>query len=432
MSWKQIPRRRFLMLTGGLTATASLGAAGVYLGTQTQVPLGVIGAGTRGAVLTKSLARRFYRAYGDVRAICDVDRLKAEAVAAQCSPDADVYQDYRRVIEREDLRAVIVATPDHWHAKIACEALRAGKAVYLEKPVSLTIEEGQRLVRTAQQTKGLVLVGTQQRSDWRFQRACELVANGRLGELRRINVQLDENPVAGPFENAAPPDHLDWDFWLGQAPAVEFCPQRCDLNFRFWYEYGGGEITDWGAHHVDIAQWAMGMDDSGPLWIDGEAKLPDTRNGFNVPPRFEVEMGYANGVRLRIVSGERKGILFEGDKGRIFVNRSVLSGKPVEELRDNPLPEDAVRFGHGGRYWELLGPKHVHLQHFFDCVLNGAAPISDISSQHRSASVCHLANICLRLGRKLEWNPEQEAFVNDPEAEAFLSRPQREPYRLDA
>jgi hypothetical protein len=176
----------------------------------------------------------------------------------------------------------------------------------------------------------------------------------------------------------------------------------------------------------------MGMDDSGPLWIDGEAKLPETRNGFNVPPRFEVEMGYANGVRLRIVSGERKGILFEGDKGRIFVNRNVLSGKPVEELRDNPLPEEAVRFGHGGRYWELLGAKHVHLQHFFDCVLNGAAPISDISSQHRSASVCHLANICLRLGRKLEWNPEQEAFVNDPEAEAFLSRPQREPYRLDA
>jgi myo-inositol 2-dehydrogenase/D-chiro-inositol 1-dehydrogenase len=425
-----ITRRRFLYAAGGMAATAA-GSVGLYRGTQTAVPIGVIGLGLRGMVLAGTLARRWYRVYGDMRAVCDVDRPRAEEARHKFCPRADVYQDYRRVLEREDLRAVIVATPDHWHAKIASDALRAGKAVYLEKPISLTIDEGKHLVRTVRETGGLLLVGTQQRSDWRFQRACELVRNERLGQLKRVTVQLDENPVGGPFAAEPVPEHLDWDLWLGQAPAVEYCPARCHMNFRFWYEYGGGEIADWGVHHADIAQWAMGMDDSGPLAIDGEGELPHIENGFNVPRRFDVEMTYANDVRLRIVTADRKGILFEGDRGRIFVNRGALQGKPVEDLKSRPLPPDAERFGHAGRYWEWDGAKNVHLRHFFDCLLNGRQPISDIASQHRSASVCHLANICLRLGHKLRWDPVREAFVGDDAANAMRSRPQRAPYGVD-
>jgi predicted dehydrogenase len=425
-----ITRRRFLHAAGGLTALGA-GGAGLYLATQTAIPMAVIGTGARGAMLTKTLTRRAYRTYADVRAVCDVNRLCAEAVHNCYCRGADIYEDYRHVLERDDVQAVVVATPDHWHVKIACAALRAGKAVYLEKPLSLTIAEGRHLVRTVNETGGTLLVGTQQRSDRQFQQACELVANGRLGELKRVTVQLDENPVGGPWPTSPPPEHLNWDLWLGQAPWVEHSAQRCDLNFRFWYEYGGGEITDWGAHHVDIAQWAMGMDKTGPVVIDGEGELPRVENGFNVPRRFDVELKYANGVRLRIVTAPRKGVLFEGDRGRIFVGRGALTGKPVEELYHSPLPADAIAFGHLGRYWEWGGAKHVHLQHFFDCVLNGREPISDVESQHRSATVCHLANLCLRLGRKLRWDPLREAFPDDPLANAMITRKQREPYTLD-
>jgi myo-inositol 2-dehydrogenase/D-chiro-inositol 1-dehydrogenase len=426
-----VSRRRFIQVTAGLAVTGA-GATGCYLGTQTSVPLGLIGVGSRGSMLAQTFTRRWCRAYGDVRVVCDVDRAHAEWVRKAYCPGADIYQDYRRVLEREDVRAVVIATPDHWHAPIASAALRAGKAVYLEKPLALTIGEGQQLVRTVQETGGVLLVGTQQRSDWRFQRACELVRNGRLGRLKRVIVQLDENPTGGPFPSALPPERLDWDRWLGPAPQADYCPQRCHRSFRSWYEYAGGEITDWGAHHVDIALWAMGLDDTGPLVIDGQAQLPEVADGFNVPQRFDVEMEFPDDVRLRIVTANRKGILFEGDEGRIFVNRHAVSGKPVEQLKQHPLPSDAERFGHGARYWEFADSLDVHVQHFFDCLLNGRTPISDVASQHRAASVCHLANICLRLGRKLRWDPERQEFLDDPAADTMLSRAPRASCQVEA
>ena len=425
----RIGRRRFLKAAAGTTLAAGA-AAGGYLGTQQRVPLAVIGTGLRGSMLAKTITRRFYRSYGDIVAVCDVDRLRAEAFRQKYCQHADLYEDHRRVLQRDDVRAVLIATPDHWHAAIAIEALRAGKAVYCEKPMTLTINEGRQLVRAVQETNGLLLGGTQQRSDWRFQRACELVHNGRLGKLKRVTVQLHENPKGGPFPQQRVPAGLNWDRWLGQAPSVPFCPERCRDTFRYWYEYGGGEITEWGAHHVDIAHWAMGMDDSGPLEIDGEGTLPAVDNGFNVPQRFDIEMLYPGDVRLKIVSSKRKGILIEGERGRIFVNRAVLDGKPVEQLQQNPLPSDAVRLGHGNRYWRFGSAKNVHLQHFLDCVLTGRTPICDVASQHRSVSACHLANLCLRLGRKLRWDADAQRFHDDDEANSMLARTRRDDYQL--
>lgn len=427
-----IPRRRFLKAAVGATGLAVTGAAaaGVHLGTQAAVPMALIGSGVRGEMLCKTFTRRLLRSYGDMRVVCDVDRSQADRVMGKYCPQADYYDDYRKVLEREDLRAVVVATPDHWHAKITIEALRAGKAVYCEKPISLTIDEGKQVRQAVEETGGLLLIGTQQRSDTHFHKAIDLIHNGRLGKIKRITVQLHENPVGGPFANSKPPEGFNWEMWLGQTPYVDYCHQRCYDKFQLWYEYAGGEITNWGAHHVDFAQWAMQMDHSGPLTIDGEGVMPQVENGYNVAQKYRIEMTYPDDMQLRIVSHERKGILVEGERGRIFVNREVLEGQPFEDLKNNPLPEGSSRSGHLGRYWEVGSSKNVHVQHFLDCVLTGYKPISDAATSHRSATVCHLANLCLRLGRRLEWDPQRELFVGDEEANSMLARAQRDPYKI--
>jgi predicted dehydrogenase len=207
--------------------------------------------------------------------------------------------------------------------------------------------------------------------------------------------------------------------WQGQAPAHEYCPERCHYTFRWWYEYSGGIMTDWGAHHMDIVHWALDVEKSGPITIDSRAEMPDIPNGYNTPAKFSVKMTYPNDVLVEIGQGDN-GVLIEGDQGRIFVNRGRLSGKPVEDLEHNPLPDDAVR---------VYASDH-HMQNFFDCMRTRKAPASDVFSHHRSISACHLANISMRLGRKLEWDAVRERFVGDDEADAMLARTPREGYEF--
>jgi predicted dehydrogenase len=290
--------------------------------------------------------------------------------------------------------------------------------------MTLTIDEGKQLIGAVNASGRVFQVGTQQRSFRLFQQACELVQNGRLGNLQQIDVFVPQNRNGGPFASQPLPESLDWDRWLGPAPETPFCDQRFE-GYRFWYEYSGGTMTDWGAHNVDIAQWAMQQDQSGPVKIDSEAKFSNIENGYNMPIDFHVELKYANGVTVRVLpSSTDQGILFQGDEGRIYVNRRRLTGKPAEDLARNPLPADAVRCG-SPRSRLFASYNMSHLMQFFDCILTGKKPVSDVESQHRSSSACHLANISMRLGKKIVWDPLRQGVVGDMQANAMLSRPSR-------
>src|SRR5439155_16683729 len=252
-------------------------------------------------------------------------------------------------LRNRDIQAVTIGTPDHWHALVAIAAMRAGKDVYCEKPLTLTLDEGKALVRTARETNRILQTGSQQRSDARFRLACELVRNNRIGTVRRVSTFIGDNPRGGPFMVERPPEGLNWDFWLGPTPRVEYVKQRCHYEFRWWYDYSGGKMTDWGAHHNDIAQWALGMDDSGPIAVYGSGEAPDRRpNCYNCHPTFEAVYTYGNGRDgaagtqlvcrpqpadnwvgrdLREGRGGRvdNGVLFEGEDNKwIFVSRSMI------------------------------------------------------------------------------------------------------------
>ena len=239
--------------------------------------------------------------YGDIVAICDVDREIAEKAREQFGGKATLYEDYRRLLERRDVDVVTIGTPDHWHTAMVIDAVRAGKDVYCEKPLTLTVDEGKRLVKAVQETGRVVQVGSWQRSDHRFRLAVEMVRQGRIGRLERVEVVLGKNVTGGPFQPETPPPHLNWDLWQGQTPDVPYIKERSHYTFRWWYEYSGGQMTDWGAHHLDIAQWGIG---ALPVAAEGQAKFPSVENGYNVAIDYRAEYRYSNGV---VDDGRRHG-----------------------------------------------------------------------------------------------------------------------------
>src|SRR5438132_1649354 len=266
-------------------------------------------------------------------AVCDVDahnkRFAADVVNRRNgNTDCRQFEDYRELLRNRDIQAVTIGTPDHWHALVAIAAMRAGKDVYCEKPLTLTLDEGKALVRTAQQTNRILQTGSQQRSDARFRLACELVRNNRIGTVRRVSTFIGDNPRGGPFMVERPPEGLNWDFWLGPTPRVEYVKQRCHYDFRWWYDYSGGKMTDWGAHHNDIAQWGLGMDDSGPISVSGSGQAPDQRpNCYNCHPTFEAIYTYGNGP--------------EGRAGTQLVCRPAPQANwPGRDLRERNRPVD--------------------------------------------------------------------------------------------
>ncbi|OHB71749.1 MAG: dehydrogenase [Planctomycetes bacterium RBG_13_63_9] len=339
--------------------------------------------------------------YGDIVAICDVDREIGEKARQELAPKADLYEDYRKMFDRNDIDVVTIGTPDHWHTAIAIAACRAGADVYCEKPLTLTVDEGKMLCQVVKETGAVLQVGSWQRSDYRFRLACEMVRQGRIGNLKRIDVVLGRNETGGPFPIEPPPDHLNWDLWQGQTPAVPYIEQRCHYTFRWWYEYSGGQMTDWGAHHLDIAQWGAGMQYSCPVEFSGQATFPEVTNGYNVAVRYQAEMAYDNGVLLTVADTGRNGVMFTGEKGRIFVNRGTVSGSPVEDLKEEPLPREQFKlYPHDN----LSRPPRMgkldaivnQMGNFFDCIKTRDTPISDAqpaplrqplpSGQHLDAS----------------------------------------------
>lgn len=414
-----------------LPGVASTAAKGVGTISGSDRPrLGVIGLRYQGSVIAREAS-----AYGDIVALCDVDSNVLAKAREDFGGQANTFEDYRDLLDRQDVDAVLIGSPDHWHASMLIDACKAGKDAYCEKPLTLTVEEGRRIVSVVDETKRVVQVGTWQRSDSRFRLAAEMVQAGRLGEIRKITVVLGKNELGGPFTPCDPPKHLNWDLWQGQTPDVPYIKERSHYTFRWWYEYSGGQMTDWGAHHIDIAQWALGEQMSGPRQVEGEATFPETCNGYNVAKSFRARFVYPSGVVLEVLDEGRNGLLIEGSNGRIFVNRGSLEGEPVEELASHPLPSERFRlYGYdnssrpprSGKTQSIIN----HMGNFFDCVVSRRTPISDVESQHRSATVCHLGNISMRLGRALEWDAEAEKIVGDEEASGMLRRPQRSGFEV--
>ncbi|MFM9009483.1 MAG: Gfo/Idh/MocA family protein [Planctomycetota bacterium] len=398
--------------------------------------IGCIGTGSMGTGDARDHAR-----FGDIVAVCDVDNRNAE----RCRNDegsgkcrADAYRDYRRVLDRPDVDVVSIVTPDHWHVKIALEALQAGKHVFCQKPLSLTLEEN-RLARAAAERHPNLqfFIGTQQRSDRDlFLRAVNMVHQGLLGDVKQVTVGINGSPTGGPFEVAAPPKELDWEMWLGQAPLVDYREKRCHYEFRWWYEYSGGKFTDWGAHHVDIAQWALKEDvqGRGPVRIDGtDAKHPvPFKDGFptvddcyNTSHDFAVTCTFPGGTEMVVTSRGDNGILFEGTKGRIFVNREKITGKPIEEGwdKDRFTEADVVKLYKGK-------PFEDHKANFYRCIREGGLPVSDVFSHVMAMSTCHLTAIAARLGRAITWDPAAERITGDEQAAALAARTPRAGYEI--
>ena len=447
-----VPRRQFLKASLQTLAVPYFFSsfpklAGATASKNDRIKIGLIGAGGMGVGNMEAA-----RDWCDVVAIADVDREHTDSANQRlCQGKAAVYGDYRKVLERKDLDAIHIATPDHWHAKALIESMLAGFDVYCEKPLTLTIDEGKLIRDVLRRTGRIVQVGTQQRSQFdTFVKAIALVNEGRLGKIKRIEARIDGGERSPSLPIASVPTTLDWDKWLGPTPRIEYRQlardhvfpfSNCHYEFRWWYQFSGGKLTDWGAHHIDIAMWALAVNDQLPksIHISGSAQhdvpfingMPSIDDRYNTATDFHFQATMSNDVELLIKSKGDNGVLIEGDKGRIFVNRGKLTGKPVEQLKDDPLPEDAL----ANVYKQLPmidNERRAHWANFFHCIENRVEPISDIDSHIAGLNVAHLAAICGRINRDVEWDAVTEQVVGDDEAQRFLSRPYRAGYEIEA
>ena len=415
-----------------------------------RIQFATIGLRNQGKVITNSAIS----ADGDIVALVDIDKNILEATADEFVEKRKIkrpetIKDYRDVITRDDIDAVLIATPDHWHTKIAIEAMRAGKHVYCEKPLTLTIDEGKQIEKVVKETGKTFQVGTMQRSMNFFLTAVALVRSGRLGDIRKVTCGIDAFKPSPEIPVADVPEGLDWDFWLGPAPKVAYralpkiregygggVPYHSNghYSFRNWHEYSGGRMTDWGAHHVDIANWALGFTDTGPskvtplefeLGCQYKDGYPVVDDRYNVATNFKVQVDLPDGVEMLIKSDGDNGVLFEGTKGRIFVNRGKVVGAPVEALENDPLPEDALDKVYGGPV------TNNHVANLIDAMRSGTQPISDVESHNRMLEICHLGNIAMRLDRSLKWDPKSRQIIGDDEANGFLKRESREGFEIE-
>jgi predicted dehydrogenase len=372
--------------------------------------------------------------HGEIVAVCDVDQNHLAEAARKFTVEGKVpvmYSDFRKLLERKDVHVVVNATPDHWHSLINIAAAGAGKDIYGEKPLTLTIDEGRHVIKAVRSNGRVLQTGTQQRSNARFRLACELVRNNRIGQLRQAEVWLPAGLREGPFASAPVPAGLDWDFWQGQTPTVDYVKQRCHTYFRYWYDYSGGTMTDWGAHHNDIAYWAIGL--VAPTEVEAHPLSQPIAGGYTTFADYDVRYTYANGIGLHVrttrddniyggivnPAGQHNGIRFEGAHGWIWVNRQEITASDPA-LLTTPLAADAVR----------LPVSNDHMGNFFDCVRSRQLPICDVEIGHRSATMCHLGAIALRTGEKLTWDSEREKFAgeNAHKGNVYLSRKMRAPY----
>lgn len=386
-----------------------------------------------------------------VVAVCDLDSRRAEDAKRLVNDfygrktgkpfdGVRVYTDYRELLLNKEIDAVVVSTPDHWHALIGIHAAEAGKDVYLQKPASLTIAEGRALSNAVHRTGRIFQVGSQQRSSPQFRYAAELVRNGRLGRLQTVYVGLPSDP-AGEEEPEMPvPKNLNYEMWLGSTPYAFYTEKRVHPQSGYdrpgWLrceQFGAGMVTGWGSHHIDCAHWAMDAEYTGPVEVSGWAEFPQ-KGLWNVHGKFRTEALYADGVRMIVSTELPNGIRFEGTEGWLFVSRGneqVTASDPAAKLKD----AQALNAGDPRILNSVIGPREVHLYeskehhgNWLECVRSRREPIAPIEVAHRSCSACLIHQIAMKLKRKVRWNPSKERFRDDDEANAMLSRGQRWPY----
>jgi len=445
LTGKKCSRRGFLkgaMATGATLAFPMIVPSSVRGANapSNRINMGCIGVGRMGSDDMRDLMR-----FNEIRvvAVCDADSNRmanAKKVVEQRYADemksgaykgCETIEDYRTVCGRSDIDAVMICTPDHWHVLPALAAARAGKDIFLQKPMSLTIQEGRIVSDTVRRSGVVFQVGSQQRSDERFRFACELVRNGRIGKVHTVKVGCGIDPGTGVEPEMPVPKNLNYDLWLGPAPWAPYTEKRVHPQVGYdrpgWLriaDYGAGMLTGWGSHHMDIAHWGLGMENSGPLSIQGTAEFPPD-GLWNVHGRFHVEYQYPNDVTV-IFADEgtgpgqvKSGVEFIGSEGSVWVTRGAMDTNPKSLMRS------------------VIGPDELHLyksldhkRNFVECMRSRAETIAPVENGHRSCTACLLADIAIRTGRKLRWDARQERFINDEEANRWLTRSMRAPWTM--
>lgn len=443
-----------------------------FVSANEQPVVGFIGCGIRYHTYHCKQALKF----GPCAGLADVDFVQAGR-AQQAAIDIhreqnrplaiDVHDDYRHLLDRNDIDAIVIGSVDHWHTKMVVDALAAGKDVYCEKPLTLTIREGQQIVRALEKSDRVMQVGTQQRTEFdrRFAQAAAMVRDNRVGEVRKVTVCIGGSRVSGVLPKVDPPKSLNWERWLGQAPLADYRSateivdkqgwgagfpfSRAHRYYRWFYEYSGGKLTDWGAHHVDVAMWALNKlgDEIGPVkiepvevthpveFLDG---YPTRDDQFNCATRFKVKCTFQDGIEMHIRDsaedlGFDNGVMFEGTNGRFLVNRGKIVGRPVEDLKENPLPEGVFAKLYAEPTTPDLGgfgSDGYHMKNFMQCLKTRKTPASDVQSHNRMLNVCHAVNVALRLGRAVTYDPKTESFGDDRLANSFVEREQRKGYEI--
>jgi predicted dehydrogenase len=457
-------RRQFLKKSAGL---AALGMAAPYVWSSIaraedkpeKMIVGAIGVGGRGTDIGHQAA-----GLGKMIACADVHLGNANNFAGIIEKDygqkCKVFQDYRKLLDDPTIEAVTIGTPDHWHVKVAIDAMKAGKHVYCEKPLTLTLDEGNLVCDAVKKYGKTFQVGTQQRSEYdlMFLKAVAIARSGRLGEKLQAVSSVgeagsrspDKDRPNGPFATTEPPQELDWNFWLGQAPTVDFCPERIGWNFRWWYEYSGGQVTDWGVHHTDIAFWALAGKDgqvvaANPIksesgmvprekslaFLLGNIPAKEMPQAYNVVRSFDVDLTLSTGNVIKLISGDNE-LIIQGEKGKIRVNRGSLNGKPVQEVDADPKAKEEIEKLMAEIAGEPLDTfRQGHMANFFKCVRSGKLPVANVFDHVRAVNACHFANVALLTNRKVEWDVQAKKFKGDDEANALCSRKQRSPYAIE-
>lgn len=432
---KGITRRDFLKgvasaVAGPYIVASSALGDGERPAPSDRITVGCIGVGGMG---TGNMRSFLGNSDVQVLAVCDLYETRREAArrgleqhyAEQLQKGTykgcAAYSDFRELLAREDIDAVSIATPDHWHVLLGIAAAQAGKDMYIEKPLSLTIAEGRALCDAVKRYRRVFQHGTQQRSDRNFRFACELARNRRIGKLHTIKVGSPASGETGVEPPMPVPPGFDYDTWLGPAPWAAYTEKRCQTPY--WYfisDYTIGFVAGWGVHHVDIAQWGNDTELTAPVEIEGQGVFP--KDGLcDTALSWHIECKYANGVKMIYADNReiQQGVRFEGTDGWVWVERGQIDADPKSLLTS------------------VIGPDGIHLcesadhrRNFLDCVKTRKQTIAPVEVAHRSTTICHLSHIAMLTGRKLRWNPDQECFVNDPEANRFLSRAMRSPWHL--
>ncbi len=447
----QVTRRDFLR-SSAVLAAAAFGVPNIVPSSvfgqnapSNRITLGVIGCGNQSPI---DIAQFLKNDDCQIVAVCDVNKashgykterqflgrepvrdlvnqLQAKRTGASQSKGCDLYADFREVLARKDIDAVAIIAPDHWHAVMTVLAARAGKDIYCQKPLTLTIGEGRHMIQAVRQHRRILQPGSQWRSTAHIRRACELVRNGRIGKLLRVETLVAENNFAGPgpgWKEMPVPEGFDYDLWLGPAPKAPYHKDRCFYRFRFILDYSGGQTTNFGAHSNGIAHWGMGADDTGPVEVeDLGAEFPPKGDLYNTPSKVAFRARYASGVVLECKSDKIAfGVKFIGTDGWLSVGYTGIRCEPAG-IKDSVITDREIR----------LPASENHYRNFIECVKSRQDPVEPVETGHRTATLCHLGNLAMVLKRTLKWDPKREVILGDAEAAKLTERPLRVPWSCD-